>query len=101
MPQNIFAEALHGILCDCGETYNGNTGCPTSFPHALLMGASFNRSLWKEVAIAISDEGRAFANQGITGLYYWAPVLLSLFIFQYILCNIDTLFVHIGYQSVS
>ena len=37
------------------------------------MSASFNRSLWKEVAIAISDEGRAFANQGITGLYYWSP----------------------------
>ena len=73
LPPNTFAEALHGILCDCGEALPNNTGCPTSFPHALLLGASFNRSLWKEVGAAISTEGRAFANQGITGLFYWAP----------------------------
>ena len=73
VPKNLFHEMLHGVLCGCGAKYEGNTGCPTSFPHALLLGATFNRSLWREVATAISTEARAFANQGITGLFYWAP----------------------------
>ena len=53
---------MHGLRCGCGDTYKNNTGCPTSFPHALLLGATFNRSLWKAVATAISTEVRAFAN---------------------------------------
>ena len=73
VPKNLFHEMLHGVLCGCGEKYEGNTGCPTSFPHALLLGATFNRSLWREIGEAISTEARAFANQGITGLFYWAP----------------------------
>ena len=40
----------------------GTTGCPTSFPHALLMGGSFNRSLWHAIATVISTEGRAIFN---------------------------------------
>eukprot|EP00484_Ammonia_sp_Unknown_P005082 CAMPEP_0197074090 /NCGR_PEP_ID=MMETSP1384-20130603/210934_1 /TAXON_ID=29189 /ORGANISM="Ammonia sp." /LENGTH=946 /DNA_ID=CAMNT_0042512931 /DNA_START=16 /DNA_END=2857 /DNA_ORIENTATION=- len=73
VPSNLFHEALHGVVCGCGETYENNTGCPTSFPHALLLGATFNRSLWREVGSAISTEARAFANQGIVGLFFWAP----------------------------
>eukprot|EP01084_Bolivina_argentea_P317682 550834_1 len=73
VPPNIFGEALHGVLCGCGATYEGNTGCPTSFPHALLLGASFNRTLWKRIGEAISTEARAFDNQGIAGLFKWAP----------------------------
>ena len=71
IPPNKFNEALHGVCVSCGEIYNNNTGCPTSFPHALLMSASFNRSLWKHVAITISDEARALHNQNIAGLFYW------------------------------
>eukprot|EP01084_Bolivina_argentea_P304950 526750_1 len=62
VPKNYWAEALHGLRCGCGDTYNNNTGCPTSFPHALLMSASFNRSLWAAVGSAISTEARSFAN---------------------------------------
>eukprot|EP01084_Bolivina_argentea_P243357 407987_1 len=73
IPANMQLECLHGIRTDCGKTYNGNTGCPSSFPHALLLGASFNRSLWHRIGEAISDEGRALNNQGIGGLYCYSP----------------------------
>ena len=55
-------------------------GCATSFPHALMMAASFNRSLWAAVGEAIGVEGRAFWNQGgaaepnpLGALNFWAP----------------------------
>eukprot|EP01084_Bolivina_argentea_P263558 446125_1 len=73
VPKNSFHEALHGVLVGCGAIYQNNTGCPTSFPHATLLGATFNRSLWRHIGEAISTEARSFANQGISGLYYWAP----------------------------
>ena len=76
VPPNHFGEALHGVLCGCTTTlYNNNTGCPTSFPHALLMSAAFNRTLWKHVGRAISTEVRAFdnLNQGCNALFRWAP----------------------------
>ena len=47
--------------------------CPTSFPHATLMGGSFNRSLWRAVASAISDEGRALHQTNGYALITWAP----------------------------
>eukprot|EP01084_Bolivina_argentea_P263562 446130_1 len=69
VPHNIFREALHGVNCGC----IGNK-CPTSFPHALLLGATFNRTLWAQIGAAISTEARAFANiQGLTGLFFNAP----------------------------
>lgn len=43
VPPMQFNEALHGVVVNCGPTYNGNTGCPTSFPHATALGATFNR----------------------------------------------------------
>eukprot|EP01084_Bolivina_argentea_P142244 249897_1 len=73
VPPNGFGEALHGVLCGCGATYEGNTGCPTTFPCALLLGATFNRTLWKRIGEAISTEARAFNNQGISGLFKWGP----------------------------
>ena len=36
--------------------------CPTSFPHAQLLAASFNRSLWSDVGDRISTEARAWHN---------------------------------------
>eukprot|EP00944_MAST-04C_sp_MAST-4C-sp1_P007923 g7923.t1 len=74
-----FSEALHGVVANCGtEAPNqpdgsNSTGCATSFPHALLLGSSFNRSLWSHVGEAISTEGRALNNQGNAGLAFWAP----------------------------
>jgi len=73
IPPLPFSEALHGVVSGCGKQVDGNTGCPTSFPHALLLGATFNASLWREVGSAISTEARALNNQGISGLAYWAP----------------------------
>jgi beta-D-xylosidase 4 len=64
VPRFGMGEALHGVVTNCGEPHDGNTGCATSFPHALMMAASFNRSLWGAVGEAIGVEGRAFWNQG-------------------------------------
>lgn len=61
-----------GTLTGCGAPYTDpatgytSTGCPTSFPHALLMSSSFNRSLWSAVGSAISTEDRALHNQQVS-----------------------------------
>jgi len=73
-----YGEALHGYLRDClpaGAAAPGTTGCPTSFPHAMVLGGTFNRSLWGLVATAISDEGRAYFNtvNRSSHLMTWAP----------------------------
>ena len=76
VPPNHYGEALHGVLGGCATTlYNNNTGCPTSFPHALLMSATFNRTLWKHVGRVISTEVRSFDNlkQGSQALFRWTP----------------------------
>ena len=70
---------MHGIVANCGATAknqqdgSNSTGCATSFPHALLLGSSFNRTLWSKVGETISTEGRALNNQGVAGLAFWAP----------------------------
>ena len=72
----LYGECLHGVnVHQCGAVVNGSTstGCATSFPHALGLGATFNRSLWTEVATIISTEARALYNQGLIGLSFWAP----------------------------
>ena len=79
VPQFRFGEALHGVMSECGnKTYfkefgGNNTGCATSFPHALMMGCAFNRSLWSAVGSTVSTESRALANQGLAGLAFWTP----------------------------
>jgi len=61
-------ECLHGVLSSCG------VNCPTSFPApSALVGSTFNMTLIRLMAKAISDEGRALNNEAITGLDYWAP----------------------------
>jgi xylan 1,4-beta-xylosidase len=79
LPNFQYSEALHGVMAPCGATAqnqpdgSNSTGCATSFPHALLLGSSFNRSLWSRVGEAISTEGRSLNNQGNAGLAFWAP----------------------------
>ena len=79
VPQFRFGEALHGVMSECGATTNftefggPNTGCATSFPHALQMACSFNRSLWQAVGSTVSTESRALANQGLAGTAFWSP----------------------------
>jgi hypothetical protein len=85
VPPFAFSEALHGVASDCGATAffselgQNNSGCPTSFPHALALGATFNRSLWKQIGQVISTEARALNNQekmlghAVTGVALWTP----------------------------
>jgi len=69
---NWWNEGLHGVA---------RSGVATVFPQAIAMAASFDDSLLKTVADAISDEARAKYNQykafGDTGYYqgltYWSP----------------------------
>ncbi|WP_066218869.1 glycoside hydrolase family 3 C-terminal domain-containing protein [Formosa haliotis] len=69
---NWWNEALHGVA---------RNGKATIFPQGIAMGATFNLELIKEVANAISDEGRAkfqvsksIGNRGMyAGLTYWSP----------------------------
>jgi beta-D-xylosidase 4 len=77
LPAIGFSECLHGPLTNCGAPYTDgpytSTGCPTSFPHALLSSSSFNRTLWTMIGEAVSTEDRALHNQGIAGSIFWAP----------------------------
>jgi hypothetical protein len=52
-------EALHGVCRGCGD--NGNK-CPTQFPEANAMSASFNATLWHMIGDTISTEGRGKHN---------------------------------------
>ena len=78
-----WGEALHGVVAVCiSSPAHGSTGCPSSFPHALALASSFNRTLWRKVASAIGDEARALNNLVIPSwlnnklsspLLLWAP----------------------------
>ncbi len=69
---NWWNEACHGVA---------RAGVATVFPQSIAMAASFNPPLVKEVAEAISTEGRAKYNKSVAhgdrdiykGLTYWAP----------------------------
>ncbi|GMH77927.1 hypothetical protein TL16_g07586 [Triparma laevis f. inornata] len=75
-----FGEALHGDVASCVDA----GVCPTSFPHALSLAATFNRSLWHSIGEAIGVEARALNNLGaesadlglkVSGLMLWTPNL--------------------------
>nr|XP_010914750.1 beta-xylosidase/alpha-L-arabinofuranosidase 2-like [Elaeis guineensis] len=69
-----WSEALHGIATTGFGTHFGDiVPGATSFPTPILTAASFNESLWKTVAQAISTEGRAMYNLGHSGLTFWSP----------------------------
>lgn len=69
---NWWNEACHGVA---------RSGVATVFPQSIGMAATFHPSLVKEVADAISTEGRAKYNRSVAfgdrdifkGLTYWAP----------------------------
>ena len=80
VPPLRYGEALHGVLSGCGArapvTPSGfaSTGCPTSFPTGLALGASYNRTLWRAVGAVIGTEARALFNQGgIAQLMLFTP----------------------------
>ena len=65
-------ECLHGVA---------RAGAATVFPQAIGMAASFDTNLMREVAVAISDEGRAKHHEFVRrrerrryqGLTFWSP----------------------------
>jgi beta-glucosidase len=69
---NWWNECLHGV---------GRSGIATVFPQAIGLAATWNTSLMRRIAVAISDEARAkhhaFLGQGVrriyTGLTFWSP----------------------------
>src|SRR5215208_2217512 len=70
---NYWSEALHGV---------GRNGRATVFPQAIGMAATWDKDLIREIAAAISDEGRAkyhaaLRRNGYTdqyqGLTFWSP----------------------------
>ena len=73
-----YSECLHGVAYGCtDQLVNGTkvTLCPTLFPNAQLLGASFNRSLFKNVGRVIGEELRALNNLGgnPSGFSCWSP----------------------------
>ena len=74
VPPFTGGDSLHGVG-GCGAASDStSSGCGTSFPHALALAASFNRTLWRMVGDAISTETRGLVNQGKTGMLNpWDP----------------------------
>ncbi|KAJ0966122.1 hypothetical protein J5N97_027260 [Dioscorea zingiberensis] len=77
-----WSEALHGIstvgqgprTSPSHATYFGDVvPGATSFPTPLLSAASFNETLWNQLAQVVSTEGRAMYNLGHTFLTFWSP----------------------------
>eukprot|EP01119_Soliformovum_irregulare_P012048 TRINITY_DN3096_c0_g1_i1.p1 TRINITY_DN3096_c0_g1~~TRINITY_DN3096_c0_g1_i1.p1 ORF type:complete len:878 (-),score=229.77 TRINITY_DN3096_c0_g1_i1:40-2523(-) len=68
-----WSEALHGVAGSSGVKFEAPTPVATSFPQVCLTGATWNRTLFSEIANAIGNEARAFANVGHAGLTFWAP----------------------------
>ena len=70
-------ESTHGVSCGCLIANAGGdaatTGCPTSFPNGMLLGATFNRDLWKEIGATIGREARALNNAQKSGVYFFDP----------------------------
>ena len=85
-----WGEALHGLLFPCISDVPGFGGrqlCPTSFPHAQLLAATFNRSLFGLVGDTISLEARAFYNLWRTGKSNSGHWVLSFFAPDINLCR--------------
>jgi len=76
VPSMHSGEALHGAATGClPAPAPGSTGCPTSFPAAIAMGAAFDAQLWEEVGAAIGAEARALYNEGAGAAWVFAPNL--------------------------
>ncbi|GJJ07765.1 hypothetical protein Clacol_001970 [Clathrus columnatus] len=74
-PYQWWSEALHGVAGSPGVTFtpSGNFSSATSFPQPILMSATFDDPLIKQVASVISTEARAFNNFGKAGLDFFTP----------------------------
>ena len=89
--QDLWRESLHGLRYNCARDVDGrgdaNPVCATSFPHAQLLAASFNRSAWTAVGDAISSEARGFYNLWMLGNSTESSHALSFFAPDVNLCR--------------
>jgi xylan 1,4-beta-xylosidase len=78
------ANCVHGVQSRCGKGTDGQERCPTSFPNPNHLGASFNTSMWSNMARIIGIELRSLWRQGVgenhpptqlppLGLDCWSP----------------------------
>ncbi|KAF6762895.1 glycoside hydrolase family 3 protein [Ephemerocybe angulata] len=75
-PYEWWSEALHGVAGSPGvkfAAFGEPFGHATSFPQPILLGATFDDKLIKDVANVISTEARAYNNAGRAGLDYFTP----------------------------
>lgn len=72
-PIQWWNEALHGLANNVGVVYRSPLPGSTSFPMPILLSSTFDKTLFHRIGVAISDEARAFANIGHSGLTFWAP----------------------------
>lgn len=73
-PYEWWSESLHGLASNGpGVNFNGYVKAATSFPQVLVTAASFNRTLWFKIGLAIGIEAKAMHNVGQAGLTFWAP----------------------------
>ena len=73
LPAMPSGEALHGVAVGCFSPSSNNTGCASSFPCPMALGAAFDSTLWEAVGTAIGYESRAFANAGRGNNWLFAP----------------------------
>lgn len=69
-----WSEATHGIGGP-GVTHNATLPGATNTALPITTSCSFNRTLWRATGNAIAREGRAYANNGLSGLTFWTPVI--------------------------
>lgn len=66
----MLVEANSGVASSCYvDPVSGAASCPTVFPAALAMAASFNRTSWRLKGQIVSDEIRAFNNLRVPRIY--------------------------------
>lgn len=72
-PYNWGNEVLHGVARSRGVHFadSGDFSTATSFPQPILLGATFDDELVRDVADVISTEARAFSNDGRAALDAW------------------------------
>jgi Glycosyl hydrolase family 3 N terminal domain len=74
VPSMASGEALHGAATGCLHSPAPNsTGCPTSFPAPVALGAAFDEALWAEVGLSIGTEARALYNLNAGSVWLFAP----------------------------
>ena len=70
---NYWNEGLKGLATSPGISYGSNFTATTSFPQIIGLAASFNKTLYYDIAKTIGIEGRSLSNHNRAGLTYFTP----------------------------